>query len=408
MKPLTDGEITIATIKNEKVLLVSLEASEYEFGAIKAYEEVLSVAGIFLTGEVVRVSEERLEIAYHIPSFAHSITEESDEMTRLSRVEVARKYSLLRLEEGVAYYPFLHPDNVFLMSKQLYVAHRGLVGMVEPKMVSDASFLRQYKALVISTLEPQYSYEELVTGDCVLADEAGRNIMQARTVAEIERILDEQYHALYASELLSWRSVKKSHDRFLKALVVVLFVLVLGGGAGLRVMLTHTLPRQNRIIDAQAAYLVSNFSESVAILANDDPRDLPSATQHMLAASYVQLSALTVDQRQAILNRLSPSSHENEWRYWIYIGRGQLREGLDMAYSLGDTQLKIHAYALSYDVVALDMAMPGIEKQERLNHYRTRLEELNERLTRQTPVHPEVEIDLAVDVEEEEEETNHE
>jgi len=321
-----------------------------------------------------------LEIIYELPAHAESVNEVVKKVELLKRIEIARKFSILK-QDGVDIAQFfIHPENLILISNQLYVAHRGLIGFIEPKKASCELFLKQYKALVISTINPAYKYEEVVTGKVKVRDRGLGKVLSASTITEVEQLLDEQYYALYTARKLTERIVKKSKYGVFKFLTIGFAVLLVGMGIWLGLLLENTVPRQNRIIDAQAAYMVNDYNKATSILSEDDPRTLPPAVQYMLAASYVQLSTLRIEQRQAITNNLSPSTNEIELRYWIYTGRGGLRSALDYAYRLDDIHFKINAYGNLYDYIYADMDRYGIQRQSYLDRYRQRMEELYELL----------------------------
>ena len=377
MREIEDGNVSIEFQKTNQEFIATLKAIQYRLDAISHYELYLEESCVLLAGKITTASDERLEVVYELPAHAQSVAEAIKESEILERVEIARKFSLLKQDGADVAQYFIHPENLFLVSNQLHVAHRGLIGAIDPSVTSYEQFLDQYKALVISTLNPRYKFEELVTGKTKVKDKALAKILSATATSEVESIIDEQYHALKMERKLTERSVKKSRYSVFKFLTIGFATLLVGMGIWLGLLLENTVPRQSRIIDAQAAYMVNDFNESTSILSDDDPRTLPPAVQYMLAASYVELSTLTSDQRQAVINNLSPSTSEIELRYWIYIGRGGLLEALDIAYSLGDTHLKINAYAHRYDYVYADMEMPGAEKQNYLNRYLERLDELN-------------------------------
>ena len=377
MSKITDGNVSIEIQKTNNNFIVSLEAVQYRLETINQYELILEDINVLLPGKIATSSDEQLELVYELPAHASSITDVLKKAELFERVEIARKFSILKQDGADVAQFFIHPENLFLVSKQLYVAHRGLIGSIEPKARSYEQFLEQYKALVASTLNPKYMYESIVTGKVKVKDKALTKILSAKTTTEVEQILDEQYHELQEVREQMEYSVKKSRYSMFKFLTFAFAVLLIGVGIWLGLLLESTVPRQNRIIDAKAAYMVNDFNEATSMLSDDDPRTLPPSVQYMLATSYVQLSTLNMEQRQAVINNLSPSTSEIELRYWIYIGRGRLVEALDIAYSLGDTHLKINAYAYRYDFVYADMNMPGAQKQEYLNRYRQRLEDLN-------------------------------
>ena len=377
MSKIADGNTSIEIHRTNNEFTVSLEAVQYRLESLSQYKLFLEEINVLLPGKIATASDERLEIVYDLPSHASSVTEAVKKSELFDRVEIARKFSTLK-QDGADIAPyFIHPENLFLISKQLYVAHRGLTESIDPKATSKEQFLEQYKALVVSTLNPRYTYEAVVTGKVKVRDKSLANILSAKTTTEVDQILDEQYQELSEQREQNEYSVKKSRYSMFKFLTIGFAVLLIGVGIWLGLLLESTVPRQNRIIDAKAAYMVNDFNETTSILSGDDPRTLPPAVQYMLATSYVQLSSLNREQRQAVINNLSPSTSEIELRYWISIGRGRLEEALDIAYSLGDTHLKINAYAYRYDYIYADMNMPGAQKQEYLNRYHQRLEELN-------------------------------
>jgi len=381
MKVITDGNISIEFRRGViSEFTVILEAAQYRLETMSMYELFLSASPVLLAGKIVTASDERVEIAYDLPAYSQSVKEAVRKAEFFERVEIARKFSILRQDGGDAALFFLHPENLFLVSNQLQVAHRGLTGAVEPKASDFGQFFKQYKALVISTLNPRYKFEDVVTGNVKVRDKAFTAILSATTTSEIEQLLDEQYHALHTARKIWECSVKKSRYNMFKFSSFIFATLAIGIGIWLGLLLESTIPRQNRIIDAKGAYMVNNFNEATSILSGDDPRTLPPMVQYMLAVSYIELGILRQQQREAVINNLSPATHESELRYWIYTGRGRLTYALDIAYGLGDIPLKINAYGLLYDYVYLDMEMPGARKQEYLNHYRQRMEELYELL----------------------------
>jgi len=380
MPKLNDGQIQIELVRHKEEVIVSLTALQYQLDTLANFELFLKNQNRLLNAKVLTATEEILVIAYELPPSAVSITEALKNADLLKRVEIARKYSDLMQDDEFMMCYFIHPDNLFLISNQLYVAHCGLAGAIEPKETNDQNFLTQYKALVISTLNPKYDFTDLVTGLTTPKDKAYTNILIASSVTEITKILDEQFHTLNLVKTATQRSVKKSRDTTFKVLAIILSITLIGVGAWLGLLLENTIPRQNRIIEAHAAFMIDNFGEATAILSGDDPRTLPSSVQYMLATSHIELSTLTLNQRQIILNNLSPLSLENELVYWIYLGRGEILQALNLAYLLGDNQLILHAYANRYDYIFAHQTMPGIERQEALTHYRERLEELVELL----------------------------
>lgn len=372
----SDGTCTLELEFVANTLQVMLDASQYKYNELAQYEAYLKEDGLFTRGQIKQASEERLELVYDLGVHAKSLEDWAKSTDMMKRLELARKLSRLESVVDDARQAFIHPENIFLVTGDMQIAHRGVVGFVSPDKSESTLFLTKYKALVVHVLNPSYDYEALVKGSARVKTAIMKKIMDATNVVEVETILDDEYNALYRQHQATKKSVKKSQFSLFRFLTFTFGATLILVGIWLGILLESTLPRYERIMEAQAAYMVNNFSEAVGIMREDEPDTLPSSVLYMLASSYVQLEILTADQRQNILNNLSPSSPEQELTYWIFIGRGQFEYGLDIAYSLGDRHLRLHAYALLYEMVYADMEMPGAEKQSLLASYRQEIENL--------------------------------
>lgn len=382
----TDGTYTIECEHIDKKLKITLDASQYKYNEIPQYESFLVPDGLFVRGVITESSEEKLELSYEIPEFATSLETIAQKSDMIDRLEAARKLSILEDSVEAICIPFMHPGNIFLISNTMVVAHRGMDGVIYPNKLDFPSFFMKYKALVVYLLNPRYNYEKLVTGEIIVKTGFLKKIMETENVKEIEAILDEQHHLLFRKQKTTQKLVKKSEFNLFRILSITFGVALLVTGVWLGILLDNTIPRHERITEAHSAYMVGNFSEAVSIMREDEPGTLPSSVQYMLASSYVNLEILTNDQRQAILNNLSPNSSEQELTYWIFIGRGEFEEALDIAYVIGDLPLRIHAYTSLYDRVYADMEMPGDQKQQLLASYRQEIENLMATLEGREPV----------------------
>ena len=382
----TDGINVIECERSDNILNVTLNASQYKYIAILQYKPFLAAEGVYLQGKIEKSSEKKLELSYEIPKFAKSLSDISKHTDMIYQLEVARKLSLLEIFVDAVNPPFIHPDNIFLVSNSMVIAHRGMLGIVCPNELDFSTFLKEYKALVCHLLNPKYNYEKLVEGKAKVKTALLKKIMDAKSVAEVETLIDERHHILKSQQDASQKLVKKSKINLFRTLSIVFSIALLATGIWLGILLDNTIPRYERITQAYAAYVVNNFSEAVAIMRDDEPHTLPSSVQYMLASSYVQLEHLTSAQRHAILNNLSPNSSSQELSYWIFIGRGYLEYALDIAYVLGDMHLRLHAYNLLYDRTFADMDMPGNIKQQYLAEYRQEIENLLATLEGRDPV----------------------
>ena len=123
MAKLTNGQAEIEIVQTKQELRVTLEASQYDLKGMEQYEPFLEKADIFFEGQVKQASEENVEIIYTIPEYAVSVTSYVEATkSDLERLEVARKFSGLASYQTKIVCPFIHPDNLYMMSGQLKVA----------------------------------------------------------------------------------------------------------------------------------------------------------------------------------------------------------------------------------------------------------------------------------------------
>jgi len=373
---ITDGVHAIECEHIDNKLKITLDASQYKYNEVSQYESFLVTDSLFVRGVITKSSDEKLEIIYEIPEFAKSVEAIAQKSDMIDRLEATRKLSTLEDSVEAISLPFIHPENIFLISNSMVVAHRGMEGVIYPNKLDFTSFFMKYKALVVHLLNPKYDYEKLVTGEIIVKTGFLKKVMETESVSEIEAIIDEQRQRLVRNQETNERLVKKSSFNLFRIISITFGSALLVTGIWLGILLDNTIPRYERITQAHAAYMVGNFSEAVSIMREDEPHTLPSSVQYMLSSSYVNLEILTNVQRQAILNNLSPNSSEQELTYWIFIGRGKFDEALDIAYVIGDLPLRIHAYISLYDRVYADMEMPGDVKQQYLARYRQEIENL--------------------------------
>ena len=369
MTKLTNGSIELDFEKKDRQLIFTLSAAQYHDSDIDRYRPFLEKSAQLLEGKIEAVSDEELVLSYTVPQYSESVAGVLKNLDDLGRFALARQYSSLVQQTVPNVHFFLHPENLFLTSGHLMVAHRGLTGVVAPETLSQEALLSQYKALVIYTLQPKAQFEELVSGGLQMKDTFSKAIESAESIEAIEGLLDRQYRVLLQTKKAKEVSVKSSRYFSFRVLTFVFAGLVLLLGIGLAYTQLKSVPLQDRIISSQSDFINNNYNGATTDLENEDPKALPKGAQYVLAASYVHLDDLTAPQKEAILNNLSQSSATNELLYWISIGRGNLNEALNIAQNLGDNQLILHAYTKLYDATNANTSMSGSKKQSLLKQY---------------------------------------
>ena len=143
------------------------------------------------------------------------------------------------------------------------------------------------------------------------------------------------------------------------------------------------MPRQERLLAAEDAYIRKDYVALVDALEGVGNEELSHAGKYMLANAYIQGQAVdtfSVKDKETILSKVTYQSNENVLDYWIHLGRLELREAEDLAMKMSDDQLLLYAYMQELRQVESDEAISGERKIERKQELMKNIEELAGRL----------------------------
>ena len=241
MKTLKDGISKLNMEIQEHEVLVTLDSSQYQVMDTEQLIPFLRESEVRLEGKIKESSEKGMIIGYSIPKDSKTLKEVAATGSNLERLEMARKLSaLVRWQHNITCF-FLHPENLFVIGKQLKIAHRSLSKSKGPLEKSEEEVLKQYKALVVSTLQPKYSYDGLVTGTIQAQDMLSKKIFEAKTAEEVEQLLGNQNKGKIAklfNKVNEWNISKVSKLLILFGAIPFLAVLAVYVYVIIRVSLT--------------------------------------------------------------------------------------------------------------------------------------------------------------------------
>lgn len=320
-------------------------------------------------------------LEYALPAGARTLPRAAlDAKTRIAKLQTAQKLSTLTALAGRFAVPFLHPENIVLTGSGFSVTHFGLVGILAPMSFDEALFLKGYKALVLSIFHPRLSFEKLVDGSAVLGDRFSQGITSCETVDDVASFIDAELAAETTRAARDVVSVPKVRYRLVAALAAAAVVATAVLGWFTYTSYSLTQPRQEAIVTAQSHFLTNDYAQTLVDLQDYSPADLPTSARYVLAVSSVKLADLTGAQKQAVLDNISTKTDDNTLNYWIFLARGELEQALDRAKNVGDDQLTLLAYTDLYQATKLNTRMDGARKQQLLEEYAKKIEELTARL----------------------------
>jgi len=369
-----DGKTELTVKKMGQVLKVYLTGSQVNQEEVEYLQEFLP---FFLKAE----GDFSYEISYALPNRSLSLQQRLEAtVNKLEKLQLAQ--SLQGLDEKLAgnQLPYIHPENLFIVDNRLYVIHSGLKGSIEPQVFDRAHFLTQYRALLLAIFYPKISYERFLGAELGIKEPFGQQLAHAKSIDELDALVNEGLIKEKEKVNASRISVPKGRYRFFKyigsislasACILTFFVS----------KAYHTeLPKSQAIITAQADYLTNNYAQTQADLKNYKLEELPKSARFILASSSVNLSDLSLTQKQTVLNNLSVKTDDNTLNYWAFLGQGEFEKSLNLAQNIGDIQLTLLAYTNLYQSTKLNTNMDGAKKQQLLEEYTKKINELSKQL----------------------------
>lgn len=300
--------------------------------------------------------------------------------SQLQRLELALKLKHLIAQKSGYKIPFVHPENIFFINGDFSFIHVGMREALVP-METDASlFLSQYKALVLSVLNPKISYENLVNGETSLKDKLSQAISSSYSLEEVHRLVEIELIKEKQKDETALVKVSKARYSFFKYAGSVALIAAIAMGTLTFIDRTTTIPKQQAVTKAQADFITNHYDKTLDDLKDYQPDQLSKDARFVLASSSIHLADLSQTQKSAVLNNISSTTDDNTLNYWIYQGRGEFEKSLNLAKNIGDDQLTLLAYTDLYQATKLNSAMDGDEKQKKLEEYNKQIQELSKSL----------------------------
>lgn len=367
---LSDGMTNLELERNKSDFQVRLLSTQFKKSALSELPE----------GVIAKEEDETWLLSYSVPEKAKSLTTLIQKTkSRLDKLKLAQKLSSLSYLEMKFSVPFLNPENILLSGNELFVVHFGMKSLIAPMELTSEEFLKAYKALVFNIFNPKNSFEALVTGENTNTNKLTQTINLFESIPEIIAFINQETQKEEVKVNQKVTSVSKGRYRFFKyfGLFAIVIALVLG-------WFTYSYysnsQKQNAIITAQTDFLTNNYAQTQTALQNYSLSTLPKSARYILAVSSVNLSDLTMTQKQSILNNVSTKSDDNTLNYWVYTGRGNFNQALNLAQNLGDNQLTLLAYTNLYETTKLNTTMNGSKKQQLLDQYNKEIQTLTKSL----------------------------
>lgn len=301
--------------------------------------------------------------------------ERNDKLRLLCNIARLKKYLHTRV------CCFLHPDNIVFNDNLMpLVVYRGIRDLLPPFKMDEIHFLKQLQCLSIALISNEYSFDQLYYGG--LKEARGttfeKQISEMNDIDDLIHYLDESYVKEQQKVENTMRMVPAKRHQLFKRLSIFAIVASVLLAAPLVYVLFFTNPYNEKLLSAHEKYIASDYQEVISVLRKENAEKLPKATKYLLAHAYIEVGQLSDADKKSIMNNVSLKSDDNYLLYWIYDGRGEFDEALDIAKFMDDPQLIMYGIIQKLEAIKNDPNLSGEERDEETKALTKELKELRE------------------------------
>lgn len=352
-----------------------IKKSSLAAGNVYDYKKIMYPNPYFIEAKIEE-DEEELVVTYQLEgqTSLQQIRAE-DVLERLAILRNAAVLTMCREEFRFR----MNPDNLYYDRNHLvYVKQRDIYE--EGGAYSPEEWLKEYKSLIGYALQKQYSYKDYLNGGMQLLKNGflGR-IREAETADEVRKLLEDRYDEIAEERRRDKILLNKKHYIRLRRAFAVLLALCIAGGAYIAFDRVKNEPYQQAVIAAESAYIEGDYVGCIDEMESIKVGDMNTTQKYILANSYVRGENLTQEQKDNVGKKLSVKETSSRLEYWIYLGRNDMDQAIDIAMQQSDDEMLLYAYMKQKSKVEADNSLTGEEKNAKLEAIAQKMQPLMEK-----------------------------
>ncbi|TQR21287.1 type VII secretion protein EssB [Psychrobacillus vulpis] len=325
--------------------------------------------------EVV-ITDDELIIQAHIPSnykrFSKIHLEDAKSRWMFAHQLIERVYShphprlnLIVCPENIVYSRGMDPVFIYY----------GVLGSLPPFDKNDERVWLETKAVVAATIDDSFTFEEYLKYSEVLElKEIGAKVMTMQDSQVLLDYIGEQLELLEIKERENVNLPRKKW-KVTKWLSIGLGVLLLPAIIFTIIYFIHEKPKNEAFIDSHQSFLGQNYSQVVTDLSPYSVKSMPFIVLYELAYSSVTNERLDEEQKKNVLSNITLQTDANYLKYWIYLGREEAENAVDLARSMEDGELITYGLLKRREEIKADRKLSGEEIQTLLDEVDREVEE---------------------------------
>ena len=275
----------------------------------------------------------------------------------------------------------LNPENLYIdVQGRLRILFRDFDGDG-----GDRNLLTEIQALAGYLFQEKYTYQDYIQGGQALLKrrKKTRYLQNLSSLQEAMDLFRERQTANREKERMELITVPKRRHYIRLLLLFFLAVVSIGMTALFSYQTTAVLKPLRSALRAQRAYMENNLLSVTDALMPVPVENMDVHEKYILASAYIRgqsVDAFDPATKERLVSRLSYNGDENRLDYWIYLGRLQVDDALDVAMRISDNQLLLYGYLQKLEAVSTDANLTGEEKAEQTDSLKNRIKTLADEL----------------------------
>lgn len=231
------------------------------------------------------------------------------------------------------------------------------------------------RAAVAAAVDGSFTYEEYLKYNEVLElNETSAKVMSIQNSRALLDYIEQQLENLDIKEQ-SFVKLPRKKWKMTKWLSIGLSVLLIPALLFAFIYFIHEKPKNEAYIDSHEYFLQRNYSQVVTVLSPYSIKSMPYVMLYELAHSFVTNEKLDEEQKRNVLSNITLQTDSDYLKYWIYLGRGEAANAVDLARSMEDGELITFGLLKRREELQADHTLTGEEKQYLLEEVDREVEE---------------------------------
>lgn len=246
------------------------------------------------------------------------------------------------------------------------------------KTASTVDKLQIYRSVIAAVLGNKNKAEDYVEGgiETIARYKWFKDYMAVQDIYELQKLLMDKETEYLTEQKTRHISVPKVWNNIRNTLLIAMvFVLIIWG----IIFFIRWYPQMRNnacLAKGQQAFIRREYIGCIDAMSSLDIDDMNYDSKYILAVSYARTENLSHDEITGIVERLSLTSSEKEYDYWINLGRDAYMEAESDAKFLVDDRLLAYAYMKEYNHLEYDDSTTGEEKESRMNELKAAIENM--------------------------------